>query len=247
MNANLSDDFAGWPPEATVFPVAGVDLRILPGDHPIVTAERTAIAENWAKETAANPALFDGRMLLQRSLTLTEAGITGESHVIPFSAFMWWRRQAARPGVHLFAYPVLEAADGALVAIRMGAHTANAGQVYFAAGSLEPTDVVDGRCDIEGNMRREVKEETGFDLAHSIPGEGYFASRMKRTVTVLRLYRFALTAQEMIERIEAHMPTAEDQEIDGAVAIRSADPSAHPYNAAMLPVIDWYFAGAGRA
>ena len=222
MNANFSDDFAGWPPEATVFPIAGVDLRVLPGDHPIVATEQAAIAENWARETAANPALFDGRMLLQRRLALTESGIAGESHVIPFSAFMWWRRYPARPGgLHLFAYPVLETSDGALVAIRMGAHTANAGQVYFAAGSLEPADIVDGRCDIEGNMRREVKEETGLDLARSIPGEGYFASRMKRTVTVLRLYRFALTAQEMIERIEAHMPTAEDQEIDGAVAIRS--------------------------
>lgn len=247
MNANFSDDFAGWPPEATVFPIAGIDLRVLPGDHPVVAAGGEAIAENWARETAANPALFDGRMLLQRRLGLSGAGIAGEAHVVPFSAFLWWRRQAVRPGAHLFAYPVLVAADGALVAIRMGAHTANAGQVYFAAGSLEPADVVDGRCDIEGNMRREVKEETGLDLARSTPGKGYFASRMKRTVTVLRLYRFALTAQEMIERIEAHMPTAEDQEIDGAVAIRSADPGAHPYNAAMLPVIDWYFNGGGEA
>jgi hypothetical protein len=34
-----------------------------------------------------------------------------------------------------------------------------------------------------------------------------------------------------------------DQEISAAVAIRSADPNAHPYNPAMLPIIDWFFAG----
>ncbi|NEK55971.1 NUDIX hydrolase, partial [Rhizobium leguminosarum] len=69
----------------------------------------------------------------------------------------------------------------------------------------------------------------------------------KRTVTLLRLYRFEMTADEMIARIESHMLVAEDQEIAGAVAIRSADPSAHPYNIAMLPVIDWYFGKAERS
>jgi hypothetical protein len=56
-----------------------------------------------------------------------------------------------------------------------------------------------------------------------------------------------MTADEMIARIESHMLVAEDQEIAGAVAIRSADPSAHPYNIAMLPVIDWYFGKAERS
>ncbi|MGR9077284.1 NUDIX hydrolase [Rhizobium leguminosarum] len=247
-NSNISDDFAGWPPEATVFPIAGVDLRILPGPHPLVAAEEAAIRENWARETAANPALFDGRMVFQQRLSLSENGIAGEGHVIPFSAFMWWRRQPQRQGgVHIFAYPVLETSDGALVAIRMGAHTANPGQVYFAAGSLEPEDIVDGRCDIEANMRREVYEETGLDLGRSVAGQGLFASHSNRTVTVLRLFRFDMTADEMVERIESHMLVAEDKEIAGAAAIRSADHSAHPYNIAMLPVIDWYFGKVERS
>jgi hypothetical protein len=51
----------------------------------------------------------------------------------------------------------------------------------------------------------------------------------------------------MIARIEEHMVVAEDKEIAGAVAIRSADHSAHPYNVAMLPVINWYFGKPERA
>ncbi|MBY5567971.1 NUDIX hydrolase [Rhizobium leguminosarum] len=246
-NTDFSGDFAGWPPEATVFPIADVDLRVLPGTHPFVIAEEAAIGENWKRETASNPALFDGRLVFLQQLSLTEEGIWGEGYVTPFSAFMWWRRQPQRQGgLHVFAYPVLESSDGALVAIRMGAHTANAGQVYFAAGSLEPEDIVDGRCDIEANMRREVHEETGLDLAHSVAGQGLFASHSNRTVTLLRLFRFDMTADEMVERIESHMLVAEDKEIAGAVAIRSADHSAHPYNISMLPVIDWYFSKAER-
>ncbi|TLX14316.1 NUDIX hydrolase [Rhizobium sp. MHM7A] len=245
-SSDFSDDFAGWPPEATVFPIAGVDLRVLPGTHPFVAAEETAIRENWVRETTANPALFDGRLIFLERLSFGKEGISGEGYVTPFSAFMYWRRQPQRQGgLHIFAYPVLESSDGALVAIRMGAHTANPGQVYFAAGSLEPEDVVDGRCDIEANMRREVLEETGLDLSDSVAGQGLFASHARRTVTLLRLFRFDLTADEIVERIEAHMLVAEDKEIAGAVAIRSADRDAYPYNISMLPVIDWYFGKSG--
>ncbi len=242
MNSIFSEDFAGWPPEQTVFPVAALNLRVLDGEHPYRESRRDGIAANWKAEVEANPALFDGRMVFQHQLAFGEEGLQGQGYIIPFSTVMYWRRQQDRMGgMHLFAYPVIESSDGALVAIRMGAHTANPGQVYFAAGSLEPEDIVSGVCDVEFNMRREVLEETGLDLADSTPGERYYASHFRRTVTVFRLFRFDLTADEIVERIAAHMLVAEDKEIAGAVAIRSADHAAFPYNVAMFPVIDWYF------
>jgi len=48
----------------------------------------------------------------------------------------------------------------------------------------------------------------------------------------------------MLRRIEAHMLVAEEDEIDGAIAIRSADPTAHRYNVAMLPILAWFFGEA---
>jgi len=242
MNSIFSEDLAGWPPKQTVFPVAALNLRVLDGEHPYRESRRDEIAANWKAEVEANPALFDGRMVFQHQLAFGEEGLQGQGYIIPFSTFMYWRRQQDRMGgMHLFAYPVIESSDGALVAIRMGAHTANPGQVYFAAGSLEPEDIVSGVCDVEFNMRREVLEETGLDLADSTPGERYYASHFRRTVTVFRLFRFDLTADQIVERIAAHMLVAEDKEIAGAVAIRSADHAAFPYNVAMFPVIDWYF------
>jgi 8-oxo-dGTP pyrophosphatase MutT (NUDIX family) len=242
FSETFSDNLSAFPPESTVFALSGTDLRVLDGEHPLVIANGPAIRENWEREIAANPALFDGRMVLQHRLNLSETGIAGEAYVVPFSAFMWWRRQPVRSGaIHLFAYPVLESSDGALVAIRMGAHTANPGQVYFAAGSLEPEDVVDGRCDIDSNMAREVMEETGLNLSNAVAGEGLRAIHVHGSVTLFKFFRFDMTADEMVTFIAAHMLVAEDKEIAGAVAIRSADPAAQPYNAAMLPVIDWYF------
>lgn len=208
----------------------------------MVVRNADAIAENWRREIAANPALFDGRMIFHSRVGLSPEGISSEGHEIPFSAFMWWRRQEPRPeGIHIFAYPVIESADGALVAIRMGSHTANPGQVYFAAGSLEACDVVDGVCDLEANMRREVMEETGLDLGQAIAGEHFHASHHRSVLAISKWFRFDLTAQEIATRIEAHMKIADDKEIAGPVIIRSADPTANSYNISMHPVLDWYF------
>jgi 8-oxo-dGTP pyrophosphatase MutT (NUDIX family) len=241
---NLSEECDGWPPERTVFTVSRIELRVLPGEHPFQAAQRAAILENWQGETAANPALFDGRMVFQRRLSVSENAIVGEGYLAPFSTFMWWRKLGGREGgFHLFAYPVLVSADGALVAIRMAAHTANPGQVYFAAGSIEEPDIVDGHCDIDGNMRREVLEETGLDLREAVSEPQFHAAHFRRVVSIFRLFRFALTAGEMVERIERHLAVAEDREIEGAVVIRSADPSAYTYNVAMLPILAWFFDG----
>jgi 8-oxo-dGTP pyrophosphatase MutT (NUDIX family) len=242
MTVELSEDFAGWPPEKTVFHVKSVRMHVLAGDHPFHIAERKAAAENWVQEVAAKPALFDGRMVLQRRIGLGEDGLFSEGYIVPFSSFLWWRKQPERQGgLHIYAYPVLESSDGALIAIRMGEHTANAGMVYFACGSFEPEDVADGFCDPDRNMRREVLEETGIDLQDATVSPGYYVAHFRRAVTLFRLFRFELTADEMIARIEGHMQIAEDKEIAGPVAIRSADHAAYPYNVGMLPVLDWYF------
>ncbi len=238
----LQNDIAGWPPEKTVFPVARIDLKVIAGDHPFHLSEAEAARENWKKEISANPALYDGRMIFQQRLSVSEQAVVGEGYVTPFSTFLWWRKHRERGGgFHVFAFPVAVSCDGAIIAIRMAQHTANAGQVYCAAGSMDENDIVDGRCDIEGNMRREVMEETGLDLDMAVADPGYYATHANRSITLFRVFRFPWTAEEMLEGISAHMLVDEEKEIDGAVAIRSADPAAHRYNSAMLPILAWFF------
>ncbi|MBB5573505.1 MULTISPECIES: DNA mismatch repair protein MutT [Rhizobium] len=238
----LRNDVAAWPPEKTVFPVAHVNLAVVAGDHPFHLSNAKAAQENWEKEIAANPALFDGRMVFQHRLSVSEQAVKGEAYVTPFSTFMWWRKQAERSGgFHVFAFPVAVSSDGAIIAIRMAEHTANPGQVYCAAGSMDENDIVDGHCDIEGNMRREVMEETGLDLGDAVAEPGYYATHENLSVTLFRIFRFPWTAEEMLTRIRAHMLVDHEKEIDDAVAIRSADPAAHRYSAAMPPILAWFF------
>ncbi|NLS15615.1 NUDIX hydrolase [Rhizobium sp. P40RR-XXII] len=245
MTLSEQNDMAGWPPEGTIFPISGIDLTVFPGEHPFHLREQEAAQENWAREIAANPSLYDGRMVFQHRLSINGGAVKGEAYIVPFSTFLWWRKQRQPGGFHLFAFAVTVSSDGAIIAIRMAPHTSNPGRVYCAAGSMDENDVVDGRGDVDGNMRREVLEETGLDLNDATADPGYYAMHIKRSVTLLRVFRFPWTAEDMLRRIEAHMLVSEEDEVDGVVAIRSADPTAHPYNIAMLPILAWFF-GSGK-
>lgn len=234
----------GFPPESTVFPVRGTRLPVLPGEHPWRDAHRAETAENWHAETTANPALYDGEMVFQERLDLVDGVIEGRAHMIPFSTFLYWRKTARGPGgCHLFGLPLILSSDGALIAIEMARHTANPGRVYCAAGSMDAHDVIDGACDVDINMRREVLEETGLDLDDAVDRSGYFAAHAHNTVTVFRTYRFAMNADAILDSIAAHIAIDPEPEIDRALAIRSSDPDAHDYAFFMPAILKWLFDG----
>lgn len=230
------------PAEMQVFPLQSIDLVVMPGDHPFHAAESAAAAENWRDEIAANPALFDGRMVFFDRVRLAGGALQAEGHLMPFSSFLWWRKQKTPlRGVHIFGWAIPISSDGAVIAIRMGPQTANAGLVYCAAGSLDANDIVGDRCDLSGNLRREVLEETGLDLSEAEPASGWYGLHRGRRVTLYRYFRFERTAEELLAAIGRHMAIDHEKEIDAAVAIRAADPTAHPYSQMMLPILRQFF------
>lgn len=233
---------AGFPPEDAVFDVSSFDLRVIGGAHPWVDENAAAIERNWRSEIAANPRLFNGMMVFQRRLAFDAGHIEGTAHLVPYAAFLHWRRTGrAGGGYHLFAAPMIFSADGALMAIRMAGTTANPGRVYAPAGSLDGSDVRNGLCDLEGNMVRETMEETGLDLRTMAAEPGWRAVHAANTVAVFRIFRSALAEAELGERAAAHIAAEAEPEISALVGIRSADPAAHDYAPFMLPVLDWIF------
>ncbi len=241
MSNRFSSNPADWPPPLSVFPVGRAEIAVDDGAHPFHLAEQGAAAEHWETATALNPALYNGRMVLQRDVNIRDGVIRTRTHVVPYSTFLWWRQNRSEGAFHLHAWPVIVSSDGALIAIRMGAHTANPGKVYFPAGSLEEEDIVDGACDLEANMAREVMEETGLDLRTAAPGTGLHALHARRVICVFRLFHFAVAAETLMKRIREHIRNDPDPEIDDAVAIRSADPGGHDYPDLMPPILDWFF------
>jgi 8-oxo-dGTP pyrophosphatase MutT (NUDIX family) len=137
---------------------------------------------------------------------------------------------------------MLVAGDNALVAIRMGRHTVGAGSVYFAAGSFEPIDFRDGLVDVDFNMIREVREETGIDLAHARRGVRWHALSTASGTVIFRRYHVDEPADEVARRVSAFVAAETDPEIEGPVIIRHAADLPEGLSPHMKPLIEWHFA-----
>ncbi len=230
-------------PRRAVLPVDEVDVRLDLGRHPFEAENREAIEANWQREKDANPALFDGKVVLLSQLSYRAARIEGRCHLVRYATFLKWRRmRSVDTAEHAYAHAILAANDGSLIAVRMGAHTANAGRVYFAAGSFEEADFFAGRVDVDFNMAREVREETGLDIAEAMRDRRLHAYSDETGTVLFRRYRLAEDADSIVARIRASVAAQVDPEIDGPVVISAPDDLPEGLMAHMRPLIAWHFA-----
>lgn len=229
-------------PRDQIFEIDEMDVRLVAEPHPFLLGADEAVAARWREEKAAKPALFDGEVVLLSRLQHAQGRLSGLCHAVRYSQFLYWRsRRPVESAEHAFAHPILVASDNALVAIRMAAHTFNAGQVYFASGSFEPVDFPQGRVDVDLNMRREALEEIGVDLLECEAEPQLFGLSRSEGTVVFRRYLSALTADELVVAIRHHSANGGDDEIEDAVILRS--PEDLPANAArqMPALVNWHF------
>jgi len=230
-------------PRDAIVPVRSAMVRLDPERHPFEKENASAIDENWRKETEKNPALFDGKVVLLSSLTYADGVLDGVCHIIRFATFMLWRK--TRPlgsAEHAYAHAMPVTSDNALILIRMAGHTVNAGRAYFAAGSFEPQDFRDGMADIDFNMIREVREETGMDLSACARDPSCHLRSSEGASVIFRRYYLDEPARVVAERIRAFVAAEEEPEIEGPVIVRG--PSDLPADMALhIPsMIEWHFA-----
>jgi 8-oxo-dGTP pyrophosphatase MutT (NUDIX family) len=232
-------------PRGVILPVDQVDVVLDPSPHPFEQDNQRAIAENWQREIAAKPALFDGTVVLLSEFGYDRGRLFGRCHAVRYSTFMYWRTDRVGTVAHAFAHPMLVTKDNALIAIRMAAHTVNAGRVYFAAGSFEPEDFPDGRVDPHGNMAREVLEETGLDISKARRGERHYALATTRGTVIFRRYFLDDDADQIASRIRDFVDGESEPEIDEPIIIRNARDLPAGLMPHMPPMIDWHFSQDG--
>ena len=230
-------------PRDAVVPVFSAEIDLDPAPHPFEAANGLAIEENWAREKAAQPALFNGEVMLLSNLRYREARLEGLCHMVRYATFLLWRRsQPVGSAEHAYTHAMPVTSDNALILVRMAPHTANANRVYFAAGSFEPRDFSAGKADIDFNMMREVREETGIDL-NGLERDPHYHLRSTAGATVIfRRYFLGEPAEQVAERIRAFIAAEDDPEIVEPVIVRS--PADLPDNLALhIPaMVDWHFA-----
>jgi len=217
-------------------------------EAPLAFAERhaDAIAAHWRQRVAAQPRLWNGPQFLFTDVRLEDGILHGTAHRTDFAAFLFFRDHR-RDGyaVHITGASLPVTTDGAIVAARQADHTANAGQVYFPAGSLDPGDVAGDRIDITRNIRRELAEETGMEPPLADFDDVLMAATTDHVWHVARRCRLSVSFAECEARLRAHQADTGDDEVAHLVAIRSPDEADRlvPYARALAL---WHFDDAKR-
>lgn len=234
--------------DSVIVPIRSVTITLSERAHPFEQRHADAVARHWAREQARNPSLYDGIVMLHSTMKVGDGSLETVANRVSFSTFLFWRDcQRDEDACHLFGSPMILSADGAMLLIRMADNTANAGRIYSPSGSLDDSDAADGMLDLEGNMRREVLEETGLDLVDAHAETGYHLYESEGVFALVRRYHFAESADDLMERIERHIAQQSDPEIDGVLAVRGVGDVTPAFQFYMPSLIAWHFAQDGGA
>jgi 8-oxo-dGTP pyrophosphatase MutT (NUDIX family) len=213
------------------------DDRVETRAWPFAVEQRDRIDAHWEALVAEKPRLFNGRVLLQHASGLdTDNGLTtcvGRWFVTEFKAFLAWRDFGFpdRDVHNVFSMAALRSADGAFLLGEMAGHTANAGHIYFPAGTPDPSDVRGTRLDLEGSVRRELEEETGITPARMRLAPGWTLVHEGARVACMKIVDVAETADEIVARVSDHLaaePQAELSRVHIVRALGDLDPARMP-------------------
>jgi hypothetical protein len=201
-----------------------VDAVVEPYDWTFARANAETIAAHWAKISAGKPAMFNGRVMLQHRAAIRDGVFQAGYFETDYAAFMTWR-DAGHPGPVIrngFAMAALRANDGAFLCGKMGDHTANAGKVYFAAGTPDRDDArPDGTLDLAGSVTRELGEETGLRVEELQVGKGWTALIEQGRIAFMREVRIDLAADEARALMLERMKHLDDEELSDIVIVRN--------------------------
>lgn len=204
-----------------------VEARLHRRPWPWAEANAAAIGAHWDARTRARPRLFNGRVLVVDALEPAPDGAVEAGFLeVDYAALLAWLDGGAPEAGVLngFAMGALQAADGAYLLGVMGAHTANAGRVYFPCGTPDLSDArPDGTVDLAASVVRELEEETGLEAGQYRVGEGWTLAQAGGRLAFLKPVRLAEPAESARARILANLAAQAEPELADIVIARGPE------------------------
>jgi hypothetical protein len=199
-------------PPPRLVDVGELDLAFEPARWAFADRHAAGIAAHWARLSKAKPSLFNGRVLLlgRRAIETRSDGtqtLTGVYFETDYADYLAWEEFGfpGEPVDNCFSMAALRGADGAFLIGEMAPHTFNAGQIYFPAGAPDPTDVFDGKVDLEASARRELFEETGVSADETTMAPGWTLVFTPQRIACMKLMTLGIPAARAKARIDAYL------------------------------------------
>ncbi len=204
--------------------VSTLDLSFRPARWPFADERRADIDAHFAIKQREKPGLWNGRILLARHPAFTADRFSAAYFESDFASFLAWRDWGFpdRDVFNGFGMGALRCCDGAFVLGEMGRHTANAGRIYFPAGTPDLDDLNNGAVDISGNVTREVEEETGLTSADYRAGGHWDCVVSGAAIAMIRILNVDVTGEALRARIEANLARQHQPELSAVHLVRAA-------------------------
>lgn len=206
-----------------IAPVSEIDLQLVSGKWMPSKLYAEEIAEYWAARLEENPRLWNGKLLIAQQPDFAGGKLSAQLLKVDFASFLFWKTYLVPDHIYysVFGAAVIQSADGDLLYGRMAEHTANAGQVYPPAGSLDLNDLAGTTVDVHASRARELREETGLDAEEAAASEDILVLD-GHLIAVARVLRFELGTLDLVARIEDNFSRMKDQELAEMVVLRTA-------------------------
>src|SRR5215471_18340572 len=208
--------------ELSVIEIDEVYFGFAPGRWNFAEERRAEIAAHFEERRRKAAGIWNGRVLLLSDRALRGRRLTGTFFETDFASFLAWRDWSC-PDLSVtncFAMGALRASDGAFLVGVMGAHTANAGRVYFPAGTPEPEDIRGDIVDLQSNVVREVAEETGLTPDNFAVLAGWHAVLMGPRIALFKLLQAKVPALDLRARILAFLASENEPEFSDIRIVR---------------------------
>ena len=202
--------------------VTRLDLRLKPTPWPFADARRARIDAHFARKQQEKPKLWNGRVLLGRNPVFTEDRFSADYFETDFASLLAWRDWGCpdKSVFNGFGMGALRCADGAFVLGEMADHTANAGSIYFPAGTPDRDDISGLSVDIASSVAREVEEETGLTAADYRTAEHWDCVVTGSSIAMMRKLDVDLPGEILRVKIEANLAIQSSPELSAIHLVR---------------------------
>ncbi len=202
--------------------VTTLDLTVASGSWPFAEERKAEIAAHFAEKQRERPQLWNGRVLLGRDALFSGTHLSATYFETDFASFLAWRDWGFpdKAVFNGFGMGALRASDGAFVMGEMGAHTANAGRIYFPSGTPDLDDVRDGKLDIPGSVVRELEEETGLIAGDYRADADWHCVVTGPSIAMIQILDLDMPGEAARARLAANLAAQTDPELSAIHLVR---------------------------
>jgi len=208
---------------SSTFRIDRLELAFVPKPWAFAVERRIEINTYFEALRREKPEVWNGQVLLMHHQTLESGVLRGQYLQTDYASFAAWRAWGWPPaGVHdCFSATAILTADDAFLLGVMGPHTFNAGKVYFPSGTPDPSDIVGNKVDLELSVARELKEETGLDIAEFTGEPGWAAVVEDPIIAQIKVLRSKEPAVALRDRILKHLAREMNPELSDIRIVRN--------------------------